>query len=38
MAKLVLVHGAFQGGWVWNKILPALISRGHEVYCPTLSG
>lgn len=38
MANMVLVHGAFQGGWVWNKILPALKAAGHNVYCPTLTG
>lgn len=38
MPQLVLVHGAFQGGWVWHRISPELILAGHEIYCPTLSG
>jgi len=38
MANFVLVHGAFQGGWVWQKLAPLLHSQGHQVYAPTLSG
>ena len=38
MATFVLVHGAFQGGWVWTKVADALRTRGHEVHTPTLSG
>lgn len=38
MATFVLVHGAFQGGWVWGQVDDALTELGHEVYRPTLSG
>ena len=38
MATFVLVHGAFQGGWVWREVAAALRGRGHEVFAPTLSG
>jgi len=38
MAHFVFVHGAFQGGWVWQKLAPYLLSQGHEVHTPTLSG
>ena len=38
MATFVLVHGAFQGGWVWQKAAEKLRSQGHEVHTPTLSG
>lgn len=38
MATFVLVHGAFQGGWVWGHVDDALTDLGHKVYRPTLSG
>lgn len=38
MATFVLVHGAWQGGWCWQKLIPYLREAGHEVYAPTLSG
>jgi pimeloyl-ACP methyl ester carboxylesterase len=38
MAKFVLVHGAFQGGWVYARIARMLREAGHEVYTPTLTG
>ncbi|WP_437938846.1 alpha/beta fold hydrolase [Sorangium sp. So ce341] len=27
----VLVHGAFVGGWAWDKVVPLLEAGGHEV-------
>lgn len=38
MAKFVLVHGAFQGGWVYAKVARMLREAGHDVYTPTLTG
>ena len=38
MATLVLVHGAWLGGWVWGRVAPDLRARGHAVYTPTLTG
>lgn len=38
MASFVLVHGAFQGGWVWQRVAEALAERGHTAYRPSLSG
>lgn len=38
MATFVLVHGAWGGSWVWKRVRPALQSRGHEVFTPTLTG
>src|ERR1700719_1639543 len=38
MATFVLVHGAWFGGWVWQKVIPLLEAAGHEVYAPTLTG
>jgi pimeloyl-ACP methyl ester carboxylesterase len=38
MAKFVLVHGAFQGAWVYAKLARKLRDAGHDVYTPTLTG
>ena len=38
MSTYVFVPGAWLGSWVWRKILPALRSKGHEVYAVTLTG
>lgn len=38
MATFVLVHGAWHGGWCWEKVTPLLEERGHKVYTPTLTG
>lgn len=37
MATFVLVHGAFQGGWVWQKVTSLLQQQGHCVHSPTLT-
>lgn len=34
----VLVHGAWHGGWCWRWVAEALVSLGHPVYAPTLTG
>ncbi len=38
MATYVLVHGSFQGGWIWKPLAAKLRAAGHEVYHPTLDG
>lgn len=38
MTTFVLVHGAWHGGWCWQKVTPLLEAAGHEVYAPTLTG
>ena len=38
MAAFVLVHGAFQGGWVWRPVSSLLRGAGHAVFTPTLTG
>jgi pimeloyl-ACP methyl ester carboxylesterase len=38
LAVIVLVHGAFHGGWCWKKLTPLLKASGQEVYTPTLTG
>jgi pimeloyl-ACP methyl ester carboxylesterase len=38
VATFVLVHGAWHGGWCWQKLVPFLEAAGHSVYAPTLTG
>ena len=38
MTTFVLVPGAWQGGWCWQRVTPRLRAAGHEVYTPTLTG
>jgi pimeloyl-ACP methyl ester carboxylesterase len=35
---VVLVHGAWHGGWCWQRVAKHLRMRGHDVYVPTLTG
>ena len=34
----VLIHGAYQGGWIWTHVAQGLRAAGHLVYAPTLDG
>ena len=38
MATYVLIHGAYQGGWIWQPVATRLRAAGHTVYAPTLDG
>src|ERR1051326_1164699 len=38
MATYVLVHGSYQGGWIWQPVAARLRAAGHEVYAPSLDG
>ena len=38
MATFVLVHGAYQGGWIWKPVVDRLRAVGHQVYAPSLDG
>lgn len=38
MARFVLVHGAFAGGWIWGPLTERLEAAGHEVAAPDLPG
>jgi pimeloyl-ACP methyl ester carboxylesterase len=38
MAPIVLVHGAYQGGWIWQAVAARLRAAGHAVYAPSLDG
>ena len=36
MARFVLVHGAWHGGWCFRELVRELEARGHEVAAPDL--
>lgn len=38
MSTYVLIHGSWQGGWSWKKVVPLLEKEGHKVYAPDLPG
>ena len=38
MARFLLIHGSWHGAWCWERLLPILKARGHEVWAPTLIG
>ena len=38
MTTFVLVHGAWHGGWCWDRVAPRLREAGHDVHAPTLTG
>jgi pimeloyl-ACP methyl ester carboxylesterase len=38
MANFVLLHGAYQGGWIWRQVAARLAAAGHSVHAPSLDG
>jgi pimeloyl-ACP methyl ester carboxylesterase len=38
MTDFMLIHGSFQGGWIWQPTAARLRAAGHRVYAPTLDG
>ncbi|MDP3356014.1 MAG: alpha/beta fold hydrolase, partial [Polaromonas sp.] len=38
MANFVLVHGAWHGGWCWQRVTSLLQQQGHRVHAVTLTG
>ena len=38
MSSYVLIHGAWHGGWCWDKVVPLLERKGHSVVAPDLPG
>jgi pimeloyl-ACP methyl ester carboxylesterase len=38
MTNIVLVHGSYQGGWIWQRVAHELRAAGHTVHAPTLDG
>lgn len=37
-ATILIVHGAWVGGWRWRAVADLLRERGHHVFTPTLTG
>jgi pimeloyl-ACP methyl ester carboxylesterase len=38
MSTYVLIHGAWHGGWCWDKVVLLLEQEGHTVVAPNLPG
>lgn len=38
MSVYVLIHGAWHGGWCWDRVVPLLKRAGHSVEAPDLPG
>lgn len=38
MATILLIHGAYQGGWIWTRVAARLRAGGHLVLAPSLDG
>lgn len=38
MTTFVLIHGAYQGGWIWQPVVSRLQAAGHQVFAPSLDG
>jgi len=38
MTTFVLIHGAYQGGWIWKPVAECLRAEGHLVLTPSLDG
>ena len=38
MTTYVFVHGAWHGGWCWQRLTERLVGNGHRLFAPSLSG
>jgi len=38
MATFLLIHGSYQGGWIWKAVATRLRAAGHLVFAPSLDG
>jgi pimeloyl-ACP methyl ester carboxylesterase len=38
VSTFVLIHGAWHGGWSWDKLAPHMQEYGHDVKAPDLPG
>jgi pimeloyl-ACP methyl ester carboxylesterase len=38
MTTFVLIHGSYQGGWIWQRVADRLRAGGHVVHAPSLDG
>jgi pimeloyl-ACP methyl ester carboxylesterase len=36
MSVYVLIHGSWHGAWCWDKVVPLLESKGHQIVAPDL--
>ena len=36
MTTFVLIHGAFHGGWCWDRVAPLMEAKGHTVFAPDM--
>ena len=37
-ATFVLIHGAWQGAWAWQRVVPLLEAEGHRAVAVDLPG
>jgi pimeloyl-ACP methyl ester carboxylesterase len=38
MTTFLLIHGSYQGGWIWKPVATRLRAAGHLVFAPSLDG
>lgn len=38
MSRIVLLHGSWLGGWMWDDVADRLERKGHDVLAPDFSG
>lgn len=38
MTTFLLIHGSYQGGWIWKPVATRLREAGHLVFAPSLQG
>jgi pimeloyl-ACP methyl ester carboxylesterase len=38
MTTFILMHGSYQGGWIWLPVATRLRAQGHLVHAPSLDG
>src|SRR5215471_2028555 len=38
MAHIIMIHGSWSGGWMWDQVVPILTAAGHRGEAPTLLG
>lgn len=38
MSTILLIHGTWLGGWVWDRVVPLLRESGHTIIAPDLPG
>jgi len=38
MTTFILIHGSYQGGWIWQPVATRLRAQGHLAHAPSLDG